>query len=111
MYEYKRCMCVFVNKFSKINFKCSCWRKLHQTYWYLQKVTVLLVVQVFWKFAPGIGPLEDNFWLCIMLLVSCALKTFNSQNSCFDMSCMDGQWSLTSYCILNKLKRTTNCTT
>lgn len=52
---------VSLNKFSKINFKCSCWRKLHQTYLYLQKVTVLLVVQVFWKFTPGIGPLEDNF--------------------------------------------------
>ena len=82
MYEYKGWMCVYVHEFSKINFECSCWRKLHQAYQYLQKVTGLLVVQVFWKFIPDISPLEDNsLALYLMLLVSCTPKTFNLQNT------------------------------
>lgn len=80
MYEYK--VCVYVHEFSKINFECSCWRKLDQTYWYLQKVTRLLVVQVFWKFTPDIGPLEDkSLALYLMLLVSCTPKTFSLPNN------------------------------
>lgn len=71
-----------MHEFSKINFQCSCWRKLYQTYRYLQKVTGLLAVQVFWKFTPDIGPLEDkSLALCLMLLVSCTPKTFNLQNT------------------------------
>lgn len=55
MCEYKEGLCVYVQEFSKIYFGKVFLSTQTVAFWYLQKVTGLLAVQILWMLIPDTG--------------------------------------------------------